>query len=236
MSRKIKPFIQISNIYQRNGKYRKQKKLRWDRILLITLALIFILLIINFITHNVSKLHKLENELDSKNKTIKQHSEQLNTVVNSLQTEIDNLNNQITTINTNIESTNIKVDTINNEVQAKINTVTSRSQTSSRASTLQNQLSSGEYIAFEATGYCNCSKCCGKTNGITASGTQATAGRTVAMSSKYSFGTSIEIQGMGTYIVEDRGGAIQGNKIDIYFSSHQEALNFGRRTVYIKIL
>ena len=46
----------------------------------------------------------------------------------------------------------------------------------------------------------------------------------------------IKIKGMGTYIVQDRGGAIKGNKIDIFFNTHQEALNFGRRTVYIKIL
>ena len=56
------------------------------------------------------------------------------------------------------------------------------------------------------------------------------------MSSKYPFGTKVEIKGMGTYIVQDRGGAINGNRIDIYFDSHSEALNFGRRTVYLKVL
>lgn len=93
-----------------------------------------------------------------------------------------------------------------------------------------------EWIKFTATGYCPCSKCCGKNTGMTASGKKATANRTVAMSSKYSFGTKIKIKGMGTYIVEDRGGAIKGNRIDIYFNTHQEALNFGKKTVYIKII
>ena len=92
------------------------------------------------------------------------------------------------------------------------------------------------YIKFTATAYCGCAKCCGKSTGKTASGTTATAGRTVAMSSSYSFGTKIEIQGMGTYIVEDRGGAIKGNRIDIFFSNHQKALDFGRKTVYLKVL
>ena len=92
------------------------------------------------------------------------------------------------------------------------------------------------WVKFTATGYCPCSSCCNKTTGITASGTKATAGRTVAMSSKYSFGTKVEIKGMGTYVVEDRGGAIKGNKIDIYFNSHQEALNFGRRTLYLRLI
>ena len=96
--------------------------------------------------------------------------------------------------------------------------------------------SNSGFVAFTATAYCGCSKCCGKSTGITASGAKAKAGVTVAMSSKYPFGTKVEIKGMGTYIVQDRGGAINGNRIDIYFDSHSEALNFGRRTVYLRIV
>lgn len=96
--------------------------------------------------------------------------------------------------------------------------------------------SNSGFVAFTATAYCGCSKCCGKSTGITASGAKARQGVTVAMSSKYPFGTKVEIKGMGTYIVQDRGGAINGNRIDIYFDSHSEALNFGRRTVYLRIV
>lgn len=115
------------------------------------------------------------------------------------------------------------------KVAKVVNNTTSRGDVESRKD------NSG-YIKFTATAYCGCAKCCGKSTGKTASGTTATAGRTVAMSSSYSFGTKIEIQGMGTYIVEDRGGAIKGNRIDIFFSNHQKALDFGRRTVYLKVL
>lgn len=112
-------------------------------------------------------------------------------------------------------------------------------KTNNNGDNKSNNVSTNEstgWVKFNASAYCFCSKCCGKTTGITASGTKATAGRTVAMSSKYSFGTKVEIKGMGTYVVEDRGGAIKGNKIDIYFGSHQEALNFGRRTVYLRVI
>lgn len=115
------------------------------------------------------------------------------------------------------------------KVAKVVNNTTSRGDVESRKD------NSG-YVKFTATAYCGCAKCCGKSTGKTASGTTATAGRTVAMSSSYSFGTKIEIQGMGTYIVEDRGGAIKGNRIDIFFSNHQKALDFGRRTVYLKVL
>ena len=38
------------------------------------------------------------------------------------------------------------------------------------------------------------------------------------------------------YTVEDRGGAIKGNRIDIFFTTHQDALNFGRQTADVYIV
>ena len=95
---------------------------------------------------------------------------------------------------------------------------------------------SESWIWSTVTAYCPCVKCCGKTNGITASGKKAKANHTIATSSKYKFGTKIEIEGYGIYTVEDRGGAIQGNRIDIYFNTHEEALKFGRRTLKFRVI
>jgi len=89
-------------------------------------------------------------------------------------------------------------------------------------------------VTFETTAYCPCSKCCGKSDGITASGTRATAGRTIAAPSTYAFGTQIEIDGV-IYTVEDRGGAIKNNRIDIFFNDHQTANNYGRQWVEGKV-
>lgn len=89
---------------------------------------------------------------------------------------------------------------------------------------------------YKITAYCSCSYCCGKSNGITASGTKAKAGRTIAAdTSVLPFGTKVVIDGH-TYTVEDRGGAIRGNKIDVYCSSHSEALKWGVKycNVYVK--
>lgn len=82
----------------------------------------------------------------------------------------------------------------------------------------------GEY---KLTAYCACAKCCGKSDGITATGTVATQGRTIAVDPrKIPYGTEVIINGH-TYVAEDCGGAIKGNRIDIYFDSHSEALQFG---------
>ena len=91
-------------------------------------------------------------------------------------------------------------------------------------------------ITFEVTGYCPCTKCCGKSDGITASGTKAKANHTIAAPKTYGFGTKIELEGYGTFVVEDRGGAIKGNRIDRFFDTHQEALNWGRKKINGKIV
>lgn len=49
-------------------------------------------------------------------------------------------------------------------------------------------------------------------------------------------GSKVEIPGYGVFIAGDTGGAIKGNKIDIHFSTVQQALSWGRRTITIKIL
>ena len=114
------------------------------------------------------------------------------------------------------------------QVQKK---VTSRSSTLPRVS---NTSTTGGTV-YKITAYCPCAKCCGKTNGRTASGTRATAGRTVAASSKFSFGTKLNIGGH-VYTVEDRGGAINGNKIDIFVNTHAEALQWGVRYLNVSVV
>ena len=90
-------------------------------------------------------------------------------------------------------------------------------------------------ITMVVTAYCSCRKCCGKTDGITASGVKAKQGVTVAADTRYPYGTKFEID-VKIYTVQDRGGAIKGNRIDLYFESHQSALNFGRQTKEVTIL
>ena len=88
---------------------------------------------------------------------------------------------------------------------------------------------------YKITAYCSCSLCCGKATGRTASGTRATAGRTVAAPAKFAFGTKLNIGG-NIYVVEDRGGAIQGNRIDIYVNSHSAALQWGVRYLPVSVV
>lgn len=52
----------------------------------------------------------------------------------------------------------------------------------------------------------------------------------------YPFGTRMYVPGYGWGVVEDRGSAIKGpNRIDLFFSSHREALHWGRRRIQVTI-
>ena len=92
-------------------------------------------------------------------------------------------------------------------------------------------------LNVNASAYCPCMICCGKTNGITANGSQATSYYTIAAPSSYPFGTIFYIPYFkdspsgGWYMVQDRGGAITDNRIDLFYNTHQEAINFGRRNL-----
>lgn len=85
---------------------------------------------------------------------------------------------------------------------------------------------------FTITHYCSCAKCCGKSDGITATGTVAEAGRTCAVDPDViPYGSKVTVYyedgTMGSYIAEDCGGSIKGNKLDIFCDGHQDALNKG---------
>lgn len=101
---------------------------------------------------------------------------------------------------------------------------------------------------FKLTAYCSCSKCCGKwadnrpvdENGdeivVGSTGERLTANYSIAVDPKViPYGTVVEINGHD-YKAQDCGGGIKGNRIDVYFNDHQEALKFGRQKadVYIK--
>ncbi len=106
-------------------------------------------------------------------------------------------------------------------------------------------ISLGEY---RLTAYCGCSKCCGKWGEnrpldenskpivYTANNSIAKEGVTIAADiNVLPYGTKVIIDGH-EYIVQDRGGVINGNRVDIYFESHQDALNFGvqYKEIYIE--
>lgn len=111
----------------------------------------------------------------------------------------------------------------------------------------------GKSYLVEATAYCPCFSCCGKHEGddgygITASGYNVFSCEKniiAADTDVLSFGTEVKLyrtlpsgdeEFIGTYTVEDQGGGIKGERIDIFYFSHKEALNFGRNQLRLEVV
>ena len=105
------------------------------------------------------------------------------------------------------------------------------------------------------TGYCKCGQCCGwrrtwygkpvyasgpnagqrKRVGITSSGTRARQGTIAADTSIYPFGTIMYVPGYGYGRVEDTGGAIRGQHIDLFFAGHTRARQWGKQELTVRV-
>ena len=90
------------------------------------------------------------------------------------------------------------------------------------------------YVA-EVSAYTASDDECGKSDGITASGTHVQQGRTIAAPSWIPFGTTVVINGV-SYVCEDRGGFICDNRLDIYMDSREDAMEFGRKEVEVTVV
>lgn len=91
-------------------------------------------------------------------------------------------------------------------------------------------------FTINASAYTAAADECGKSNGITASGVKVKENRTIACPSNFPFGAKIKIAGMGTYVCEDRGGAIKSNHVDIYMKTKSEAFAFGRKNLEAEVV
>ncbi len=96
-------------------------------------------------------------------------------------------------------------------------------------------------VRMRVSAYCPCRKCCGKhSDGVTASAHRIRRGDMfVAADNKYDFKTRFVIPGYNEskpVEVLDRGGAIRGNRLDVFFHSHKEAMEWGLKYMDVKFM
>ena len=84
------------------------------------------------------------------------------------------------------------------------------------------------------TGYCSCPACCGaNATGLTATGTRAQRGTIAADPSIFPYGTQLNVPGYGEGVVEDTGSRVKGYRIDVWFPTHEEAVRWGSREMFV---
>lgn len=165
----------------------------------------------------IEDIDVLTNELEFKNASLNDLQLQLSNVQDKLCDEVkktNELNNTLNEINTELHSTSQKLEDAN---------------------TIVADLKSSGYELlylgdFQLTHYCNERRehICGYGKGITATGTTATVGRTIAVDPRViPYGSQVYIEGYGLRYAEDCGGGVKGNQIDILVDTHSEALGLG---------
>lgn len=89
----------------------------------------------------------------------------------------------------------------------------------------------------EATAY---TAFCNGCSGVTATGIDLRANpnqKVIAVDPNViPLGSTVYVEGYGTAIAGDTGGAINGNRIDVFIPNRSEALKFGRRSVTVQVL
>jgi len=96
---------------------------------------------------------------------------------------------------------------------------------------------SSKEIIVEATAYtASCEGC----SGITATGINLIENpnqKVISVDpSVIPLGSKVHVEGYGEAIAGDTGGAIKGNKIDVFIPNKQDAINFGRKQLKVTIL
>lgn len=243
----------------------KKRRNPWGKTLKITLigyVVVSSIAFTAFYSIKESDYNELVDLTEKTNKALsetQQQVEEQTTLINNLQLQNDKTKatldettglleqskNQLEQSKIQLETTQKQVDTEKaraNKAEADLKKKrASRAQSSAvpvtkvSASAKTTGTSVAGMTAFQATAYYY-----GTT---TASGTRVKQGRTIAVDPRLiPLGTKVRVSSPthphlnGVYIAEDTGGVIKGRIIDIYMNSRNDALSFGRRTVYVEVL
>jgi len=217
------------------------------------LSLILSVVSILFILISSITLYSHYNKLKNENDKINNENNKIKNKVNLIENKIkktdediknikDETNERMEDLSRNMGVIQSTLETINESIKKLYTIVTGR----------QSASVGGETLDMRATVYDLSVESCGKTRdhpeyGITRSGVKATKNRTVAVDPKViPLGSKLYITFPekykfmnGNYVAEDTGGAIKGNKIDIFLGESVDRdymMEFGIQPVKVKLI
>ncbi|WP_066173899.1 peptidoglycan-binding protein [Bacillus marinisedimentorum] len=122
-------------------------------------------------------------------------------------------------------------------VSAPATTTNTQASTSETTSTSAPKHADAKQLTMEATAY---TAYCAGCSGVTATGIDLRSNpnqKVVAVDPDViPLGSKVYVEGYGTAIAGDTGGAIQGNRIDVFIPNKDDAMAFGRKTVNVTVL
>lgn len=209
---------------------------------LLVLFFLFVGIVGGYFSQQREKIAALKKEINNlkrtnttfreKNKLLQKRLENLQGVNNSLAEKVKELEK----VKNSLEAKAKELEEVNNSLQtSRAQKNSSNSKSKQTKPTRGGKLEGGRKrkLVVIATAYSSSDP---GVDRITSTGTQVKEGRTIAVDPwVIPYGSRVYIPGYGWRIAEDCGGAIKGNKIDIYFESRSEALRFGRRKMTILV-
>lgn len=110
-------------------------------------------------------------------------------------------------------------------------------QTFKALNTSDENVQQGRVMTVESSAYtANCAGC----SGVTSQGINLKENpdaKVISVDpSVIPLGSKVYVEGYGTAIAGDTGGAIKGKKIDVFFPEREQALQWGRKNVTVKVI
>lgn len=253
----------ISNNSKKSKKLKFNNKVHLDKNFsmalkraIFSLAVVMISMSVMLIVAN-QKIEKLNSSIEEYSEKCTQLENENNELVEqnrAISLALSEANKNIVELKKQNETETTQSSINKSDTQKSCKTQTKSSTTTqSNNSTVYKTDEFGKYYekTMTITAYCSCAKCCGAyaknrpldENGKpivkTASGATAKQKYTLAAGKSYAFGTKMYIPGVGMCEVQDRGGSVSGNHLDMYFESHEAALEWvypsGHKTLTVRI-
>ena len=169
----------------------------------------------------------IENKLSETNLKVKDLQGELDTSI----TDVKKLSEEVADKDEKIKKRDSQID----KLEQQLEMAEKRNESPSVSS---NSVKGTDYLV---TAYTNGAESTGKNPGdpaygITTSGKATQEGRTISCPPSMALGTKVKIEDVGVRVCEDRGGAIQGKRIDLYISNLSEAIEFGKQWLKVETL
>ncbi|WP_416176455.1 3D domain-containing protein [Clostridium sp.] len=187
--------------------------------------------IIKFDTDVLNKLKENEQAISEKKQSLIAENNRLKKIKETNQSILSKLNSDIQAQKILLANTSQKEEELlaqENSKQVALNSASSSNfsgVTLSRGSGLN---SVSKVISVNATAY--------SISGITANGMKTSKGIIAVDPRVIPLGSRVYIEGYGYAIAADTGGAIKGNRVDLFFPSNSDAQNWGMKSVNLYIL
>lgn len=175
---------------------------------------IYILAIISLLVFNIK----------DRNRQIKE----IKTEIRGLELDIENKKNII-------EKYKVEIEEIKKDLKGRVEFIEILEKEKEGLKEKIKELEGIKIISMEATAYTDDEASQGKWVGQTASGRKPAVGIVAVDPKVIPLGTKLYVEGYGNAVAGDTGGAIKGNRIDLFMATRGQALKFGRKQVKVRI-